>query len=419
MKKALAALRQQASVPGRNEKTVQQIVAYVQTLREQLHTAKKLAKSLKYVNTHQRLPLSGNNLSQRGYRQLHNVWLTLRANLTLRSATFRHAIRLGILLALTTALYRLLNLPLGRGYWIPLTALLVLRPDFTSTFSRGVARMVGTILGAVLTTLLVAFFVPSQWALIVLIGLFAFLAFSTLFANYAVFSTFVTVEVVFLLSLVYPQTFELAASRAIDTTIGGALALLTYLLWPTWEHSQVPEHIAKRLDTLREYFDAVMQAYANPDTYNEATLHERHLETRLARSNAEGSVQRAAQEPRRSNLAIYQGLLDAANAIARDVFMLEAYLIDNPSRHTLPEVTDFASKVDEALNILANAIRTEQPVTEFPDLLQALHELQAAKREKHAQAGTRADLRFVIAKAKEIVQNIQAIQQLLPAQAAT
>ncbi len=91
----------------------------------------------------------------------------------LSAAKDLYAIRLGIALALATALYQIFHLPLERGYWIPMTVVLVLRSDFLTTFTRGIARLLGTMLGAVLTTLLLVFLAPSQLALVAIIALAA------------------------------------------------------------------------------------------------------------------------------------------------------------------------------------------------------------------------------------------------------
>ena len=68
-------------------------------------------------------------------RPIRDALTTLRANLTIESETFRHALRVAATVAVACACYRLLHLP--RGYWIPMTAVLVLRPEFTDTFARG------------------------------------------------------------------------------------------------------------------------------------------------------------------------------------------------------------------------------------------------------------------------------------------
>src|SRR5437868_11707188 len=75
---------------------------------------------------------------------------TLRANLSLESAAFRHAVRLAACVAIGEALGR--GLGLRRSYWIPMTVAIVLKPDFSSTFSRGVLRLMGTFAGLLLAT---------------------------------------------------------------------------------------------------------------------------------------------------------------------------------------------------------------------------------------------------------------------------
>ncbi|HTO49342.1 MAG TPA: FUSC family protein, partial [Burkholderiales bacterium] len=71
---------------------------------------------------------------------------TLRANLSTRTEAGRHALRLAVVAALTEALVHATGLYQGR--WATLTIFLVLKPDYASTFSRGVERALGTALGA-------------------------------------------------------------------------------------------------------------------------------------------------------------------------------------------------------------------------------------------------------------------------------
>jgi uncharacterized membrane protein YccC len=317
-------------------------------------------------------------------------------------------------LALATALYRIVPLPLQRGYWIPLTVLLVLKPDFRTTFARGVARTLGTMLGAVLTTVLLSLLAPPPGLLVILDSIVAYLAFSVLFVNYALFSAFLTMETVFLLTFVTPQPLITAEYRAIDTAVGGVLALLIYVLWPTWESSQVPGNLADRLEALRRYCIAVMEAYANPGAYDASTFLNLRMELRLARSNAEGSVERSLHEPKphRVDPDLAQGALRAADNIVQSALALEAYLIDNPARHALPEMTTFAKKVDEALHLLATAIREDQSVSTLPDLQKALQALKHSGKSA-SDIENEADLHFVLNEAKRIIRNINTIYQIL------
>ena len=58
----------------------------------------------------------------------------------------RHALRLAVVAAIGEIVAQASGLP--HGYWIVLTILIVLRPDYASTIYRGVQRAAGTILGA-------------------------------------------------------------------------------------------------------------------------------------------------------------------------------------------------------------------------------------------------------------------------------
>ena len=45
------------------------------------------------------------------------------------------------------------GLGVQRGYWVALTILVVLRPDFAGTFQRSLMRVIGTIVGLLLALL--------------------------------------------------------------------------------------------------------------------------------------------------------------------------------------------------------------------------------------------------------------------------
>lgn len=414
MKQSLAELRKFAPTFS-NQQEIQQILHYCTALHAEQHIARRLAESWRYAKqfwpVRIRFPYP-----RPSHLHLEDTWSSIRANLNLQSSAFRHALRLGVALALATALYQLVHLPLERGYWIPMTVVLVLRSDFITTFTRGIARLLGTLLGAVLTTLLLVFLMPSHPVLVAIITIAVYLMYSTLFANYAIFSIAVTMAAVFLLSFATPQTVTIAANRAIDTVIGGVLALLIYALWPTWEQKQVPANLARRFEALSHYARAIMQLYANPEEQQTYSLDTLHMESRLARSNAIGSVRRSLQEPKAHNLnaELAEGLLGAADNIARHVLTLDAYLHDNPQPYPLPEMSTFAQHVDEAMYTLAAALREGQQVIALPDLQEALRTLQAAvKAKKQAPPEAQAQWHFLLAEAKRIVANIQAIQQLL------
>ena len=72
----------------------------------------------------------------------------IRNNLSFRSNSFRHALRLGVATAIGGLLASAEHLV--RGYWIPMTVVIVLKPNFGGTLQRSVQRITGTVLGALL-----------------------------------------------------------------------------------------------------------------------------------------------------------------------------------------------------------------------------------------------------------------------------
>jgi hypothetical protein len=139
-----------------------------------------------------------------------------------------YSLRLAITLGVTTEIYRRLHF--ASGYWIPMTALLVLKPGVTDTASRAIARMIGTLGGAILASFCIAHTTPAPVTLATFTLLFAWLSYGTVNVNYALFSICVTGYIVFLLSLANVPGPLIAQRRAVCTAIGGLIALSVRLV---------------------------------------------------------------------------------------------------------------------------------------------------------------------------------------------
>ncbi len=122
----------------------------------------------------------------------------LRANLSLHSTAFRHALRLACCIAIGVSLGR--GMGLLRPYWIPMTIAIVLKPDFSSTFSRGVLRLAGTYVGLILATGLFHLVSPTAALQIALVAAFTFLLRCFGPANYGILTTAVSALVVLLVA---------------------------------------------------------------------------------------------------------------------------------------------------------------------------------------------------------------------------
>ncbi len=142
-------------------------------------------------------------------------------------AALGYAVRLVVTMCLATELYR--RIGFQSGYWIPMTALLVQKPAFAETLTRATARILGTLAGAWLCSLLVSH-VPMQPAVLAAgTTLFALLAFATNSVNYGLFTACLTAYIVFLLSLNQIPAPDIAHRRALCTILGGLIALVIHL----------------------------------------------------------------------------------------------------------------------------------------------------------------------------------------------
>lgn len=299
--------------------------------------------------------------------RLNGTLATLRANLNLQSAACRHAIRLAVCIAVADAFAR--GFSLRRSYWLPMTVAMVLRSDFAATFSRGVLRLLGTFAGLIFATLLFHALPANTLAPVLAIAALTFFIRWAGPAHYGVAVAGITALVVLLLSLTGAVPREVMAARLLNTTAGGAIALLAYWLWPTWERHQVAEGLAAMLDAFRVYFQAVRDGLlAVPSKVNRDRA---RVAARLARSNLEASIERASVEPGVSagRLALLNAILASTRRLARALLAIEAAIGPERAAPAPQSFRTFADDTDLTLYYLAALLRGSAITPELlPDL---------------------------------------------------
>jgi uncharacterized membrane protein YccC len=286
-------------------------------------------------------------------------WLaSMRANMDWRSPIFRHALRLTACVAVGDVIER--SISWERTYWLPMTVAVVLKPDFTTTFSRGALRLMGTIAGLILATLVYHFLPQSAWTQLMLVGAYTFLLRYLGPANYGVFTMAVSGLIVFLIAATGIAPAGVVWARGLNTIAGGLLALAAYTVWPTWERVTVSHSVAQMLDATRVYFRAVVDCFgAQTGVPENGTLDETRRAWRRARTEAEASVDRVASEPGSSPATVdcLHSMLASSHALIHAVMGLEAGVIQT-SAHTRPAAfRAFSNDVEFTLYYLALALR--------------------------------------------------------------
>jgi uncharacterized membrane protein YccC len=249
----------------------------------------------------------------------------------------------------------------------------VLKPDFGSTFSRGVLRLAGTYAGLTLATVLFHFTSPTPAAHVIWIAALAFMMRGLGRANYGVLVALLSALIVFLFSLNGVAPHDVIASRALNTTIGGALALAIYGIWPTRERTQAPQAMATMLDVYRLYFQAVARAYLDVRAVDPQTLDRLRINARLARSNVETSVDRLSAEPfaDATQLRVVNAALASSHRFIYAAMALEAGLTTRPPEPAGELFQTFSHDLETFLYLLAARLRGS-PVA--PDSLPDLRE---------------------------------------------
>jgi uncharacterized membrane protein YccC len=335
-----------------------------------------------------------------------NPLAILRANVRLSSIACRHALRCGVCLAIAVAGERMLNL--SHGFWIPMTTAIVLKPDFAGTFSFGLLRVIGTLAGLALATALVHFAFGADWQRIVLLAVLCFGFRELTTVHYGIGVMLLTALIVVLLTFEGIAPGETMSARALGTSLGSALALLAYVVWPTWERGRVRAALAAMIDAYRGYFVAVLE------DSNRVRADIRAV-ARSARTNAQASLDRLRGEPRRDArlVAMAEGVFANANRFIRAAMALEAARQGPVQLPARPAVAEFTAQVDAELANIAQHLRTGAPLPHDARLRAQQRALVSAVESGAASDDERALAAAWVDASDRIVDSVRTLAHLL------
>ncbi len=278
------------------------------------------------------------------------------------SPVLRHAVRL---CAVDVSGYLLsAALPLGHSYWAPLTSTMVLRPDFAQTYSRGVARFLGTLAGVLVGGGVVALVHPGSYLSAGLAVVCVLAMYLLLRTGFIVTSACVSAYVVFLLSIAGEAWGQTVQARVALTLLGGVLAMVAYAIFPAWETPRLRDRLADWLAANGSFATAVFDAYARPADRRPRQVRDALLDARAARAAWEQSESQAHREPVRHRGLSRRAARAAQTALStmgRVVMLLEAHL---PERDAAPseEAGDFAAALRQAMPKAVEAVRERRPL---------------------------------------------------------
>ncbi|SNT55735.1 FUSC family protein [Actinacidiphila glaucinigra] len=311
------------------------------------------------------------------FRLLPVAVRAVRCELRWDSPVFRHAIRLA---AVATLGYLIAaRLPLNHGYWAPIASVMAMRPDFHRTYARVVARLAGTLAGVALATGMVRTLGPDAHVLGGLAVVSAGLSYTLIRTGYAYSQCFTAAYVVFLLGMGGQAWEQTVPERVVLTLIGGALAMLAYVVFPAWETPRLPNRLADWLAANGRYAAAVLRSYAEPTGERRADMRRALLASREARAAWQEAYDQARQEPVRPRGLTSREAEEAQEALkgfGRAAMLMESHVPRADSR-SIPEAERFAEALEADTAQAADDVR-EHRIPDWGRLEEALHEWEGA-----------------------------------------
>jgi uncharacterized membrane protein YccC len=247
-------------------------------------------------------------------------------HLTLKSPISRHAARLAGAAGSGIAIARFADVP--AGYWIPLTVLLVMRPETAHTYTRCVGRVAGICGGVVVASAVTLLWEPTGFAA-------AILAVGFLGLTYAVsIFGYIAVTAAFAATIVLLLDITDASSSITDllfaVIIGGALTVLFHVVIPDDALIRLRQRAGELLKTEIDYAATVIKAYVHDLDHPSDALDaawQRAFRARAAFEAAAGATRIESRDLRRWLRSFRAGL----NVVTTSCTALEQSLPPHPS----------------------------------------------------------------------------------------
>ncbi|WP_327274474.1 FUSC family protein [Streptomyces sp. NBC_01224] len=313
------------------------------------------------------------------------VGRAVRAELRPGSPILRHAVRVSVVVAVGYLIGA--ALPFGHGYWAPMAAVMVMRPEFSQTYGRSVARFGGTIVGVSLATAIGRITDPGVTWSAMLAVFCALLMYLLMRTGYVVGQACVSAYVVFLLGMAGDNWSQTVHERVVLTLIGGLLAMISYAAYPAWETPRLRGRLGDWLEADGRYAAAVVDQYAEPAEHGQDDVRSALLDTREARVAWQEALATAQHEPVRNRGLSRAAADDTQHALAqlgRVAMLLEAHLPCG-SATPVPAAARLAQALRRATEQGAKEVR-ERRVPDWVEVREALAQWDAQQRTGEGEA---------------------------------
>lgn len=276
-------------------------------------------------------------------------------NFSLKSLMFRHALRISIAIVFGFAIGSLLGVK--NAYWIALTIIVIMRPNYGLTKERSKNRIIGTLIGAVIATAIVVI-TKNTTVYMVLAVISLTFAFSLIQQSYKAGAAFITLNIVFVYALMDPNAFAVIQYRVIDTVFGAGIAVLAnYVLFPSWEYRNLDSVILEVIEANNNYLQATKKLYHNKEE-NNLVYKVSRKKAFLAMSNLNAAFQRLTQDPKskqKESVLIYD-IVTLNHTILSGIASIGSYTANNKTTKPSEEFDVLIAGISNSLKNTASLL---------------------------------------------------------------
>lgn len=295
-------------------------------------------------------------------------------NFSWDSTLFRHALRFTTAILFAFILGTVLDI--RNTYWILMTIIVIMRPNYGLTKERSKDRIIGTLIGAAIA---IAIVLLTQSVIIygILAIISLILAFALIQQNYKSAAALITINIVFVYSLINPDAFQVIQYRVIDTVIGAAIAVIAnYTLWPSWEASNLKSVLVDALSKNRIYLLATQQLYADK-TKHELTYKLARKEAFLAISNLNAAFQRLTQDPKskQKEFQLIYGMVTLNQTMVSAIASIGSFIINH-------KTTPASKEFDALILRIANTLESSCDILDGVNTSSQIHPIDIEKAQE-------------------------------------
>ena len=315
-------------------------------------------------------------------------------NLSFNSNLFRHALRFTVAMLFAFIVGTILDI--HNTYWILLTIIVIIRPNYGLTKERSKDRIIGTFIGAAIA---IAIVLLTQNTIVygVLAIISLTLSIALIQQNYKSAAALITINIVFVYSLINPNAFEVIQYRVVDTIIGAIIAIVAnYILWPSWEVNNLKNVLVNALKKNKSYILATKDLYHEKEE-NLLAYKIARKEVFLAISNLNAAFQRLTQDPKskQKEFELIYNLVTLNQTMVSAIASIGSFIMNHKTTPASQEFDVLIEKIANTLQIASEQLEGKNPeqqndektIKEAEETLLKTFEVLSKNRDENIEKG--------------------------------